>query len=119
MIADARRCHSGEGEYGRRRRRRRPPDPQAKRKGDKKKTVAWWVWGGLVKKKKEREINKGQEKEGGRGGGGRSAPHFSFRESNQIPLIAHYLKRLSGAVMRLRARPRLRDFLVYQCWRVL
>lgn len=41
------------------------------------------------------------------------------RESNQILLIAHYLKRLSGAVMWLQAGSQLRDFLVYRCWRVL
>lgn len=67
---------------------------------------------------------------GRRGGGGGNKekreiegeqkwPPFPFPESNQIPLIAHYLKRLSGAVMRLHGGPRLRDFLVYRCWRVL
>lgn len=63
------------------------------------------------KKKKEREKEEIE--------GEQKWPSFPFRESNQIPLIAHYLKRLSGAVMRLHAGLRLRDFLVYRCWRVL
>lgn len=65
-----------------------------------------WEQGGKNKEKREIE---GEQK----------WPPFPFRESNQIPLIAHYLKRLSGAVMRLHAGLRLRDFLVYRCWRVL
>lgn len=77
---------------------------------------------GGVKGKNDR--NKGKEKkeigrEGRRSRGEAEVALFLFRESNQIPLIAHYLKRLSGAVMRLHAGPRLRDFLVYRCWRVL
>lgn len=77
---------------------------------------------GEVKGKNDR--NKGKEKEeigreGRRSRGEAEVALFPFRESNQIPLIAHYLKRLSGAVMRLHAGPRLRDFLVYRCWRVL
>lgn len=69
---------------------------------------------------RRRKIQKGKKKKTRlERGGGAEVALFPFRESNQIPLIAHYLKRLSGTVMRLHGGPRLRDFLVYRCWRVL
>lgn len=83
---------------------------------EKQERGRWWGKGreereGARKKNKEREKEEIE--------GEQKWPSFPFRESNQIPLIAHYLKRLSGAVMRLHAGLRLRDFLVYRCWRVL
>lgn len=66
-----------------------------------------------------RESVGGKNKEKREIEGEQKWPPFPFRKSNQIPLIAHYLKRLSGAVMRLHAGLQLRDFLVYRCWRVL
>lgn len=82
-------------------------DPRAKL-SKKQRSRQWWGRWEQRGDKEKTEI-EGEQK----------WPPFPFRESNQIPLIAHYLKRLSGAVMRLHAGLRLRDFLVYRCWRVL
>lgn len=108
MIVDARRCHSREGEN--KGGMRQEDEAWTLRLSEKKKRRRWW---GEGKREGKREIKRRRLE------GGQKWPSFPFCESNQILLIAHYLKRLSGTVMRLHAGPRLRDFLVYQCWRVL